>query len=124
MVYGDEAINEVMIHVGPSNVKEFLFTAEFVDAQRAYDMGFLNRVVSREELEETTYEMAETMASNAPMALTGMKQIVRALIDQGGLTPTEHRWAQELREEAKDSRDHQEGVEAFMEDREPEFKGH
>lgn len=124
MVYGDEAIHEVMIHVGPSNVKEFLFTADFVDAQRAYDMGFLNRVVPREDLESTTYEMAESIASNAPLSLTGMKEIVRALIEQGSLTDTEHKWAKELREEAKVSRDHQEGVEAFMEDRTPQFEGH
>lgn len=123
MIYGDEAIHEVMIHVGPSNVKEFLFTGEFVDAQRAYDMGFLNRVVPRDELEETTYDMAETIASNAPLSLIGMKEIVRALIDQGSLTDTEHKWAQELREESKESYDHEEGVKAFMENREPEFEG-
>lgn len=124
MVYGDEAIYEVMMHIGPSNAKEFLFTGEFVDAQRAYDMGFLNRVVPREELEETTYEFAETIAGNAPLSLIGMKKIIRALIDHGALTDTEQEWAQQLREESKNSRDHQEGVEAFMENREPEFEGH
>ena len=123
LVYGGEAIHEVMIHVGPANVKEFLFTAEFVDAERAYDMGFLNRVVPREKLEETTYDLAESMASNAPLSLTGMKRIVRALVDHGALTDAERAWAQELRDQAEASYDHQEGVEAFMEDREPEFEG-
>lgn len=123
MVYGDEAIYEVMIHVGPSNAKEFLFTGDFVDAERAYDMGFLNRVVPREELEETTYDLAESMSSNAPLSLTGMKEVIRALIDHGALTDTEQKWVQQLEEEAENSRDHQEGVEAFMENREPQFEG-
>ena len=123
MVYGDKAIHEVMIHVGPSNAKEFLFTADFVDAERAYDMGFLNRVVPRSELEETTYDIAESMASNAPLSLTGMKEVIRALIDHGALTNAEQKWVEQLEEEAENSHDHQEGVEAFMENREPQFKG-
>jgi len=124
LVYDGEAIGEVMSHVGPADVKELLFTADFVDADRAYEMGLLNYVVERDELEEKTYDMAESIASNAPMSLVGMKQIVRALVDHSGLTEAEQEWARQLREEAKASRDHQEGVEAFMEDREPQFEGH
>lgn len=123
MVYSNEAIYEVMIHVGPSNAKEFLFTADFVDAERAYDMGFLNRVVPREDLERTTYDLAESIANNAPLSLIGMKEVIRALIDQGALTNTEQKWVEQLEEEAETSDDHQEGVEAFMENREPQFQG-
>ncbi|MCQ4333359.1 enoyl-CoA hydratase/isomerase family protein [Natronomonas sp. F2-12] len=124
MIYGGEAIGEIMAHVGPSNVKELLFTAEFIDADRAYDMGLLNDVVPREELDSRTYGMAETIASNAPLSLTGMKEIIRALMDKDSLTDAEKVWAETLEQEAEDSRDHQEGVEAFMEGREPEFEGY
>lgn len=123
MIYDADAIGEIMAHVGPANVKEFLFTAEFVDAERAYDMGLLNDIVPREELESKTYDMAESIASNAPLSLIGMKRIVRALMDKDRLTPAERRWAEELEREAKESRDHEEGVRAFMDDREPEFEG-
>ena len=123
MVYGDEAIHEVMLHVGPSNAKEFLFTADFVDAQRAYDMGFLNRVVPRAELEEATYDLAESIATNAPLSLTGMKEVIRALIEHRELTDAEQKWVEQLEAEAEHSYDHQEGVEAFMENREPQFEG-
>lgn len=124
MIYGGEAIGEIMAHVGPSNVKELLFTAEFIDADRAYDMGLVNDVVPRDELDSRTYGMAETIASNAPLSLTGMKKIVRALMDKDDLTDSEKMWAEKLEQEAEDSRDHQEGVEAFMENREPEFEGY
>ena len=123
LVYSGEAISEVTALVGPANAKEFLLTADFVDAQRAYDMGFLNRIVPRDELEETTYGLAERIAQNAPLSLVGMKAIVRALIDHGSLTAAERDWAQRLRAESKASRDHREGAEAFMEGREPEFVG-
>lgn len=124
MIYGGEAIGEIMAHVGPANIKEFLYTAEFVDAERAYDMGLLNDIVPRDELEDRTYEMAESIASNAPLSLKGMKKIVRAMMDKDKLTPAEQRWSKELEKEAKESRDHEEGVRAFMDDRDPEFEGH
>lgn len=123
MIYGGEAIGEIMAHIGPADVKELLFTAEFIDADRAYDMGLLNDVVPREELDDRAYGMAKTIASNAPLSLVGMKQIVRALMDKDSLTDAETSWAKKLEQEAEDSRDHQEGVEAFMENRDPEFEG-
>lgn len=123
MIYGAGEIGEIMAHIGPGDIKEFLYTAEFVDADRAYDMGLLNDVVPREDLDERTYGMAESIASNAPLSLSGMKRIIRAIMDKDGLTPTEERWSKELEEQAKESRDHEEGVEAFMNDREPEFEG-
>lgn len=124
MIYGGEAIGEIMAHIGPADVKELLFTADFIDADRAYDMGLLNDVVPREELDERTYGMAESIADNAPLSLTGMKKIVRALMDKDSLTDAETIWSEKLEQEAEDSRDHREGVEAFMENRDPEFEGY
>lgn len=123
LVYGGDAIHEIMSLIGPADVQEFLFTADFVDAERAYDMGFLNDVVDRAGLDDRVDELAGQIARNAPLSLVGMKRIVRALVDKGELSPTERDWAQELRDEAADSRDHEEGVTAFMEGREPEFEG-
>ncbi len=123
MVYGGDAIGEIMAHTGPSGVKEMLFTGEFIDAQRAYDMGFLNDVVPREELEDRTYEMAETIASNAPLSLMGMKRIIRAIQEKTTLTDAERELSERIEAEAKDSYDHEEGVKAFMNNRTPEFEG-
>lgn len=123
LVYRGDAIYEVMNVVGPANVKEFLFTADFIDAQRAYDMGLLNDVVPREELEGTTYDLAERIAGNAPLSLKGMKAMVDALVDKGRFTEIEQEWTRRLREESEASDDHAEGVAAFQEGRDPEFEG-
>lgn len=122
-IYTSEGIFEVMKLVGPANAAELLFTAAKVPAGRASEMGLLNEVVKRDELEPSTYAMAHRIAGNAPLSLMGMKRIIRAHLEHGRLTPAEQSWAAGIREEAMDSRDHREGVQAFREGRDPEFVG-
>jgi methylmalonyl-CoA decarboxylase len=122
IVYGADAVGTVLAHVGPGDLKELLFTAAFVDADRAREMGLLNHVVPRSELEARTDDLAETIADNAPLAVAGMKEIVDTVAG-GELTPAERERAAELERRAERSRDHEEGVRAFLEGREPEFEG-
>lgn len=84
-------------------------------------MGLLNHVVDRSELEERTYGIAEAISDNAPKSLRGMKRIIRALLDKRSLNETEKEFVQHLRDDARESEDHQEGVRAFSEGREPTF---
>ncbi|WP_176548310.1 enoyl-CoA hydratase/isomerase family protein [Natrinema sp. CBA1119] len=121
LVYGDRGINQLMHHIGPANVQELLFTARSIDADRAAEMGLLNRVVDQSALEDTTYDIAEDISTNAPKSLRGMKRIVRSLLDKRSLNETEKEFVQHIRDEARESKDHQEGVQAFSEGREPTF---
>jgi enoyl-CoA hydratase/carnithine racemase len=86
-------------------------------------VGFLNYAVPRDDLEARTYGMAETIASNAPFSLRGMKDVIAAIEAKGHLSEAERAWVQRLRDEAFASEDHAEGVAAFDEGREPEFEG-
>ncbi len=122
IVYGADAVESVLAHVGPGDLKELLFTADFVDAERAKEMGLLNHVVPRSDLEDRTYDIADSIADNAPLALSGMKEIV-GMVAGDDLTAAERERAAELEHRAEESRDHEEGVRAFLEDREPEFEG-
>lgn len=124
IIYSDRGISAVMKEIGPAYTKEMLFTGDPIDADFATRIGLLNHAVDRDALEDRTDEMAKQIATNAPLSLKGMKRIIRGLEDKQKLTEFEKGWVDEMSKEASESRDHQEGVEAFQENRTPEFEGH
>ena len=65
-----------------SAVLELVFTAQPITAQRAYDMGFLNKVVPGERLMEEATSLAQQVAENAPAGSTGLQR--------AGLSGAEH----------------------------------
>ena len=58
-----------------SAVLELVFTAAPITAQRAYDIGFLNKVVPAEDLMEEAMAMARQIAENAPLAVQYFKEL-------------------------------------------------
>ncbi|RMD86336.1 MAG: enoyl-CoA hydratase/isomerase family protein, partial [Candidatus Dadabacteria bacterium] len=54
---------------------ELLLTGRPIDAQRAYDIGLVNRVVPKEKLMETAMELAEVICENGPLAVRTAKEI-------------------------------------------------
>lgn len=122
LVYGGRPVEWIMDSIGPVKTREMLFTADPIDATHAAEVGFLNYVVEREELEERTYEMAETIAGNAPFSLRAMKEVLHAIEAKGRLSEAELQWVQRLRDQAFASEDHAEGKAAFSEGRDPQFE--
>lgn len=123
LTYKGDAIYRVMSVIGPEKAREMLFTGNAIDAHHANEIGLLNYVVSRDELENRTYELADTIASNAPLSLKYMKKIIRTLLEKGEMTSAERDWVVRMRDECFASQDHREGVAAFNEGRDPEFIG-
>jgi enoyl-CoA hydratase len=102
-------------------VLELVFTAEPITAQRAYEIGFVNRVVPRERLMDEATALARRMVENAPLSLRYFKELAyRGLeMNEASLAAmTRHIYDQLLLTE-----DAKEGPRAFTEKRPPAWKG-
>lgn len=71
--------------LGPRFAKEILFTADRFTAQRAYEVGMINRVVPRAELERETMELATRIAAMPAFGLALTKKAVNQCEDQMGV---------------------------------------
>lgn len=124
IVYGPRAITRVMNLIGPAKTRELLFTGNAIDADHAKEIGFLNHLLDDDSaLEARTEEMARTIANNAPLSLKGMDAIIKSILANRSLSDAEVELGHTYRKKAFESRDYEEGVEAFSEGRDPEFVG-
>jgi enoyl-CoA hydratase len=71
--------------MSPRLAKEFLFLGDRMSAQRAHEVGMVNRVVPRADLDAVTSEIADRIAAMPPMALTLAKRAVNFAEDEMGL---------------------------------------
>src|SRR5216683_288171 len=71
--------------LGPRFAKEALFTGDRFSAQRAYELGMVNRVVPRAELAETTLALADRIATMPPFGLSLVKRAVNQCEDLMGM---------------------------------------
>jgi enoyl-CoA hydratase len=70
--------------LGPRKAKEYLFTGDYLTAQEALQLGLVNRVVKRDELEEETARLAQRIALQDPFALRMAKASVNQIMDIQG----------------------------------------
>jgi enoyl-CoA hydratase/carnithine racemase len=112
-------ISRLTALIGPARVKDLIFTARLVGAEEAASLGLLNEVVEDvSALERRVGELATLIAGNAPLTLSATKQALARL--QRRLS----------REEGEDlilmcymSRDFREGLDAFLNKRQPQWAG-
>lgn len=103
--------------------KEMFFTAKPIKAQRAYNLGIINHLIETEELESFTYNMAEEIAQNSPLAISIIKKQLNLLGEAHAINPQHFEEIANLRAEAYSSSDFLEGRNAFLEKRKAVFKG-
>ncbi|HEX5712515.1 MAG TPA: enoyl-CoA hydratase-related protein [Solirubrobacterales bacterium] len=107
--------------IGKQRTMEYVLTGRIFEAQTAYEWGLVNKLAKKRRWLEEAVELARTIAARAPLATRFAKQAVLAaeqttLAD--GLTGE-----RELFERAMATEDRVEGMNAFLEKREPDFRG-
>src|SRR5699024_10194194 len=115
---GTQRIQKV---VGQGTAKELLYFGETIDAERAYQLQLVNKVVAQNELSSTAKEWAEKLAQKAPVALRMMKVAVNtgANVDlESALTIEATSY-----DGAFATQDRKEGIAARLENRKPNFMG-
>ncbi|MBM4439016.1 MAG: enoyl-CoA hydratase/isomerase family protein [Candidatus Rokubacteria bacterium] len=107
--------------LGPAHTRLLLLTAKAIDGRRAYEIGMVTQAVPAADVEKATYELARTVAANAPMSLSGLKaSIARAISLRESVR---HDDIDELVARVRVSKDASEGRRAMLEKRPPVFRG-
>lgn len=100
---------------------EFLLLGEPLPAQRAYEVGLINRVVPEGQQVEVAQQIARTIADSAPLVVGTIKQFGDQVIGKSPAEQAAITRAQLLK--TNNSQDADEGRQSFLEKRKPEFRG-
>ena len=99
---------------------EMVLTGDLIDAARAHQVGLVNAVVAAEEVLATALNLAERISENAPLGLAAAKELVRlGVSDAAQATARMSEWQSTV----FTSDDAKEGAMAFVEKRQPVWKG-
>ena len=107
--------------IGKGKALEMILTGEVIEAQEAYRIGLVNKIVPPDKLMKETMDVAQEMACKGPIALRYAKEAIYKGMDMS--------LEQGLRLEADlyllihTSKDRTEGIQAFREKRAPQFEG-
>jgi enoyl-CoA hydratase/carnithine racemase len=122
IVYSTEGLARAARLVGVARAKTLFLTGRRLGAREAHAWGLVDECLPVDEVEARALELCHTLAANAPLAVTGMKEAF-GMLARASLSPEQRAHLREVRARAFASEDAQEGRAAFLEKRTPRFRG-
>lgn len=118
---GGGATQRLPALIGTGQAMRLILSGVLIDAEEAARIGLVEAVTPAAALDERVYELAGRIASNAPLAV----RLARRAVDAAGDMPRSAgiEYEAELFNQLFASEDKDEGIDAFFEDREPEWTG-
>lgn len=119
LVYNTPGTKNVVDLVGPAKAKDILYTGRLLDAEEAFRIGLIDRIIPAVSIKEETLAYAELICRNAQLSVRGSKKIINEVLSGAEDDSPE---AAKLVIESFLSDDYKEGVHSFLEKRKPNFK--
>jgi enoyl-CoA hydratase/carnithine racemase len=124
LVYSHTGLRRFLDAIGAARTRELFLLGRYIDAGTALDWGLVNRIATAAELDTVALELAAELAGNAPLAQTGNKRVIAALLSaRGELAEEVEEELIELRRASFASEDMREGMRAFAEKRPAHWRG-
>ena len=101
------------------DIRELLFTSELIGANRALEIGLINRIVPPNELKNEVRKIVDAILQNAPGALSNTKRLIEELWPSSVKHDVERALTHHM--QARESDEAKEGIAAFLEKRPPNW---
>ncbi|HEY6131113.1 MAG TPA: enoyl-CoA hydratase-related protein [Halioglobus sp.] len=112
-----------LIHMIPQRIMmEILLTGKPISAERAYDIGLVNRLAAPDALMDVALALAAEILDGSPLSVRAARETVMLATEMGRSAALKA--ARHASENCYNSEDAQEGPRAFAEKRKPQWKGH
>lgn len=105
--------------VGERNLRELVFGGELIDAERAREIGLVNRVVARDDVMNEAQKFAESVLQGAPKAIAQTKRLIEELWSTSVKEDVDRALKHHM--QARESEEAREGIAAFNEKRPPNW---
>ncbi|MCI0794288.1 MAG: enoyl-CoA hydratase/isomerase family protein [Chloroflexi bacterium] len=121
LIPGDGSSWQLPRLIGLSNTLLLQYTGDRVDGKEAYRLGLVSKVVPDDQIMEASLELATRLAQGPTQSLSLIKYLVHRSLETDLEESLEI--AHVAQEQARQTEDHKEAVQAFLEKRRPNFKG-